>query len=121
MLAIPVLAGSAAYAVSNAMGWPATLEAKAPDARGFYSIIAAATIVGLIIGFTPIDPIKMLIWSAVLNGVVAVPIMAAMMMIATNKAIMRRFVATPRLTFFGWLGTGLMALAVVAMGVSALL
>jgi len=121
MLAIPVLAGSAAYAVSNAMGWPATLEAKAPDAQGFYSIIAAATIIGLIIGFTPIDPIKMLIWSAVLNGVVAVPIMAAMMMIATNKTIMRRFVATPRLTFFGWLGTGLMALAVVAMGVSAVL
>jgi Mn2+/Fe2+ NRAMP family transporter len=121
MLAIPVLAGSAAYAVANAMGWSATLEAKAPDARGFYSIIAAATIIGLILGFTPIDPIKMLIWSAVLNGVVAVPIMAAMMLVATNKTIMRRFVATSGLKFFGWVGTGVMALAVVAMGVSALL
>jgi Mn2+/Fe2+ NRAMP family transporter len=121
MLAIPVLAGSAAYGVANVMGWPATLEARAPDAAGFYSIIAAATIIGLILGFTPIDPIKMLIWSAVLNGVVAVPIMAGMMMVATNRKIMKRFAANPGLSFFGWVGTALMALAVIAMGVSALL
>jgi NRAMP (natural resistance-associated macrophage protein)-like metal ion transporter len=121
LLAIPVLAGSAAYAVSDAMGWPATLEAKAPDAVGFYSIIAAATIIGLLLGFTPLDPIKMLIWSAVLNGVVAVPIMIAMMVIATNRKIMKRFVATSGLMIFGWVGTGLMMLAVAAMGVSALL
>ena len=69
LLAVPVLAGSAAYCVSEAFGWPATLEAKAPDAVGFYSIIAAATAVGLTLGYTPIDPIQMLIWSAVLNGI----------------------------------------------------
>ena len=75
LLAIPVLAGSAAYGVAEAFGWPATLEAKAQDAVGFYGIIAAATIIGFGLGFTSIDPIKMLIWSAVLNGIVAVPIM----------------------------------------------
>ena len=84
MLAIPVLAGSAAYGVSEAFGWPATLEAKAPDAVGFYSIIAAATVIGFGLGFTGIDAIHMLVWSAVLNGIVAVPIMAMMMVIVAN-------------------------------------
>src|SRR5258708_1811692 len=115
LLAIPVLAGSAAYGVADAFGWPATLEAKAPDAIGFYGIIAAATIIGLALGFTALDPIKMLIWSAVLNGIVAVPIMVAMMLIVTTPAIMQRFRARPWLTFFGWLGTALMAGAVLAM------
>ncbi len=121
LLAIPVLAGSAAYGVADVFGWHATLEAKAPEARGFYTIIAAATIVGLILGFTPLDPIKMLIWSAVLNGVVAVPIMAAMMLVVSNRTIMKRFTANSGLKFFGWIGTGVMALAVIAMGVSALM
>src|SRR6202011_2885016 len=64
LLAIPVLAGSAAYGVAEAFGWPATLEAKAPDAVGFYGIIAAATVIGFGLGFTSIDPIHMLVWSA---------------------------------------------------------
>lgn len=121
LLAIPVLAGSAAYAVSDAMGWPATLEAKAPDAVGFYSIIAAATLIGLALGFTSLDPIKMLIWSAVLNGIVAVPVMAAMMIIVTNPKIMARFVAKRWLVAGGWLATGLMAVAVLALCVSSML
>jgi NRAMP (natural resistance-associated macrophage protein)-like metal ion transporter len=115
LLAIPVLAGSAAYGVADAVGWPATLEAKAPDAVGFYSIIAAATIIGLALGFSGLDPIKMLIWSAVLNGIVAVPIMVAMMLIVTNRAIMQQFRARPWLVAFGWLGAVVMAVAVVAM------
>jgi NRAMP (natural resistance-associated macrophage protein)-like metal ion transporter len=115
MLAIPVLAGSAAYAVSEAFGWPATLEAQAPDAVGFYSIIAAATVIGFGIGFTGIDAIHMLVWSAVLNGIVAVPIMAMMMVIVANSKLMGRFKAKPRLIALGWIGTGLMALAVVAL------
>ena len=90
LLAIPVLAGSAAYGVAEAFGWPATLEAKAPDAVGFYGIIAAATIIGFGLGFTSIDPIKMLIWSAVLNGIVAVPIMAVMMVIIAKINLMGR-------------------------------
>jgi len=115
LLAIPVLAGSAAYGVSEAFGWPATLEAKAPDAVGFYTIIAAATVIGFGLGFTGIDSIHMLVWSAVLNGIVAVPIMAMMMVIVANPGLMGRFKASPRLIALGWAGTGLMAVAVIAL------
>src|SRR6476469_5678388 len=115
MLAIPVLAGSAAYGVSEAFGWHATLEAKAPDAVGFYTIIAAATVIGFALGFSGIDSIHMLVWSAVINGIVAVPIMAMMMMIVANRKLMGRFRARTWLIALGWLGTALMALAVVAM------
>ena len=115
LLAIPVLAGSAAYGVADAFGWTATLEAKAPEAIGFYSIIAAATIIGFGLGFTSLDPIRMLIWSAVLNGIVAVPIMAAMMVIVTNRRIMGKYRARASLVALGWMGTAVMAAAVVAM------
>jgi NRAMP (natural resistance-associated macrophage protein)-like metal ion transporter len=115
MLAIPVLAGSAAYAVSEAFGWPATLEAKAPDAVGFYTIIAAATVIGFGLGFTGIDAIHMLVWSAVLNGIVAVPIMAMMMVIVANATLMGRFRAKSWLIALGWIGTGLMGLAVITL------
>src|SRR6201999_4493506 len=97
------------YGVSEAFGWPATLEAKAPDAVGFYSIIAAATVIGFGLGFTGIDALHMLVWSAVLNGIVAVPIMAMMMVIVGNKRLMGRFKARRWLIVLGWLGTGLMA------------
>ena len=106
MLAIPVLAGSAAYGVSEAFGWHATLEAKAPDAVGFYTIIAAATVIGFGLGFTGIDAIHMLVWSAVLNGIVAVPIMAMMMVIVANSGLMGRFKAGRWLIVLGWIGTG---------------
>ena len=115
MLAIPVLAGSAAYGVSEAFGWHATLEAKAPEAAGFYTIIAAATVIGFGLGFTGIDAIHMLVWSAVLNGVVAVPIMVMMMVIVANSRLMGRFKAKPWLIALGWLGTALMAAAVAAL------
>jgi NRAMP (natural resistance-associated macrophage protein)-like metal ion transporter len=115
LLAIPVLAGSAAYCVAETFGWPATLEAKAPDAVGFYSIIFAATVVGFALGFTSIDPFRMLVWSAVLNGIVAVPIMVVMMLIVADLTLMGRFKARPWLLVVGWAGTGLMALAVIAM------
>ena len=115
LLAVPVLAGSAAYGVAEAFGWRATLEAKAPDAVGFYSIIAAATVIGFALGFTGIDAIHMLVWSAVLNGIVAVPIMAMMMVIVANPKLMGRFKARSWLVALGWLGTALMALAVLAM------
>ncbi|MBI5261319.1 MAG: divalent metal cation transporter [Bradyrhizobium sp.] len=115
MLAIPVLAGSAAYGVSEVFGWPATLEAKAPDAVGFYTIIAAATVIGFGLGFTGIDAINMLVWSAVLNGIVAVPIMAMMMVIVSSSKLMGRFRARSWLIGLGWVGTALMALAVLAL------
>src|SRR5437899_5007571 len=115
MLAIPVLAGSAAYGVSEAFGWRATLEARAPDAIGFYTIIAAATVIGFGLGFTGITAIHMLVWSAVLNGIAAVPIMAMIMLIVSNGTIMGRFKARSWLVTLGWLGTALMALAVLAL------
>lgn len=110
-----MLAGSAAYGVSEAFGWRATLEAKAPDAVGYYSIIAAATVIGFAIGFTGIDAIHVLVWSAVLNGIVAVPIMAMMMVIVSNSKLMGRFSARTRLIALGWLGTAIMAVAVAAL------
>jgi NRAMP (natural resistance-associated macrophage protein)-like metal ion transporter len=114
LLAIPVLAGSAAYGVAEAFRWHATLEARLPEATGFYTIIAAATIIGFGLGFTGINALHMLIWSAVLNGIVAVPIMAMMMLIVSNAAVMKRFKARTSLVVLGWLGTALMALAVIA-------
>jgi NRAMP (natural resistance-associated macrophage protein)-like metal ion transporter len=115
LLAIPVLAGSAAYGVAETFGWHATLEAKAPDAVGFYSIIGAATVIGLALGYTPINPIQFLVWSAVINGIVAVPIMAAMMVVVTSAGQMGRFHASRNLVLCGWGATGLMALTVLAM------
>jgi Mn2+/Fe2+ NRAMP family transporter len=115
LLAIPVLAGSAAYAVSEVFGWRSTLEARAPDAAQFYCIIAAATVIGFALGFTGIDAIKMLVASAVLNGIVAVPIMAMMMMIVSNERLMGRFKARRRLIALGWIGTAIMAIAVLAL------
>jgi NRAMP (natural resistance-associated macrophage protein)-like metal ion transporter len=115
LLAIPVLAGSAAYGVAEAFGWRATLEAKAPDAVEFYTIIAAATVIGFGLGFTGIDAIHMLVWSAVLNGVVAVPIMVMMMVIVSNARAMGRFKARSWLIALGWIGTALMGVAVAAL------
>src|SRR5882757_7913115 len=115
LLAIPVLAGSAAYGVAEVFGWRATLEARPEKAVGFYTIIAAATIIGFGLGFTGISAIHMLVWSAVLNGIVAVPIMAMMMLIVSNGKIMGGFKARSRLVVLGWLGTALMALAVLAL------
>lgn len=115
LLAIPVLAGSAAYAVAEVFGWPSTLEARFPEARGFYIIIFAATVIGFSLGFTSLDPIKMLIWSAVLNGVVCVPIMGIMMALVTSVEVMGRFRARPWLAIVGWCATALMALVVVAL------
>ncbi|ARP99991.1 NRAMP family divalent metal transporter [Pseudorhodoplanes sinuspersici] len=120
LLAIPVLAGSAAYAVAELYEWPSSLEARLPRALGFYSIIAAATAIGFGLTFTPINPIRMLIWSAVINGVIAVPIMIMMMLIISHEGAMGRFRANRRLTITGWGATALMGATVVAMIVSML-
>ncbi|MES2160793.1 MAG: divalent metal cation transporter [Pseudomonadota bacterium] len=115
MLAVPVLAGSAAYAVAGALQWEKGLEKTASQAKGFYGIIAVSTIVGILLGFTSIDPIKALYWSAVINGVISVPIMVVMMLMAGRAAIMGRFVIGRRLRILGWGATAAMALAVLAM------
>ena len=113
LLAVPVLAGSAAFAVSETRGWKHGLEYKPQQAVRFYAIIVAATMAGVAIDFLHINPIRALFWSAVLNGVVAVPLMAAMMILAGRRKIMGRFVAEPMLLAFGWAATLVMAAATV--------
>ena len=115
LLAVPVLAGSAAYAVAETFEWKAGLDLKLLEAREFYAIIALATLGGVALDFTPIDPIKALFWSAVLNGVIAVPIMVVMMLLADDPKVMGTFTVTRRLKALGWLATWTMAAAVVAM------
>jgi Mn2+/Fe2+ NRAMP family transporter len=116
MLAVPVLASSAAYAVAEAFGWTEGLERHWQEARGFYAIIVVATLVGTTFTFSPIDPMKALYWSAVINGVVSVPIMAAMMMIASNPRVMGPLTVRRKTRFFGWSAVGVMAAAVLMMG-----
>jgi len=115
LLAIPVLAGSGAYAVAELFGWPSTLEAKFPEAIGFYAIIFAATVIGFAMGFLPINPIKLLVWTAVINGIVAAPIMAMMMLIVSNRSAMGRFQARPSLAWAGWGATALMGITVAVL------
>jgi Mn2+/Fe2+ NRAMP family transporter len=112
---VPVLASSAAYAVAEAFGWPEGLERNWHEANGFYAIIGVATIVGTALGFTPIDPMKALYWSAVINGVVAVPIMVAMMILSGKPAVMGVLPVRRKTRFFGWGAALLMMLAVAMM------
>ncbi len=118
MLAVPVLAGSAAYAVAEAFEWKSGLDLHVLEAREFYAIVALATLGGVALDFTPIDPIQALFWSAVINGVIAVPIMIVMMLLADDARVMGPFTVTRRLKVLGWLATWTMAAAVVAMFVT---
>ena len=115
LLALPVLAGSAAYATGEALGWHVGLARRPGRARGFYAMIAAATAVGAALNVIGLDPVKALFWSAVVNGVVAVPVMAAMMVLACRPAVMGRFVLGRTLRSVGWAATGVMTVAAVAM------
>ena len=119
MLAIPVLAGSAAYAVAESFEWRSGLDMKLHEAREFYGIIAVATIGGVVLNFTHLDPMRALIWSAEINGVIAVPIMAVMMLLASRADVMGQFVIRPRLRLLGWSATAVMAAAIVAMVATA--
>jgi len=115
LLAVPILAGSAAYAVAETFKWRTGLGLQLMQARGFYTIVFIATVLGVALNFTPIDPIKALFWCAVINGVISVPIMAVMMLMAMRVDIMGPFVITRRLTVLGWLATASMASVVIAM------
>ncbi len=115
MLALPVLAGSAAYAVGEVFGWPVGLAKLPKRAKAFYATIAGATIIGAALNFTPLDPVKALFWSAVINGVVAVPVMVLIMRMASKPKVMGKFVLTRGLKFTGWLATFVMAAAAVGM------
>jgi NRAMP (natural resistance-associated macrophage protein)-like metal ion transporter len=118
LLAVPVLAGSGAYALAEARGWPRGLARKPRKAVAFYVTIALATMIGALINFSPVDPIKALYWSAVINGIVAVPVMAIMMLMTASPKIMGKFVVGGALRAIGWIATGVMGAAVVGMAIT---
>lgn len=115
LLALPVLTGSSAYAIGDVLGWKIGLEQTLSNAKAFYAVIGLGYGLGLLMLVLPIDPIKALFWSAVLNGVIAVPLMVAIMLVVSNRAHLGKFVAPPVLAAFGWLATAVMAAAAIAM------
>ncbi len=115
LLAVPVLAGSAAYAVAESFRWPIGLGLTLAEARGFYFILSAATLLGVAIDLSGIDSMKMLLWAAIVNGVISVPIMVVMMLLAGRPAVMGIFAIQRPLRVLGWFATGIMAAAVAAM------
>jgi NRAMP (natural resistance-associated macrophage protein)-like metal ion transporter len=115
LLAVPVLAGSGAYALGEAFGWPTGLERKPLDAKAFYATIAVSTLIGILINFVGLDPIKALFWSAVVNGVVAVPLMVIIMLMAMRHDVTGRFVLPRALWAMGWLCTVTMGVVVGIM------
>jgi len=115
LIGVPVLAGSAAYALAEAMGWKSGLERKPNKAPGFYGVIAVSVLAGLFIQYSPVSPMKALFWSAVINGVVAVPLMAVIILIASRKSVMGAFPVSLPIVILGWVATGVMGLAAVLM------
>jgi Mn2+/Fe2+ NRAMP family transporter len=115
LLAVPVLAASGAYALGEALGWTTGLDRKPLDAKAFYVTIAISTLIGVGINFVGVDPIKALFWSAVINGVVAVPLMVIIMLMSMRQDVMGRFLLPQALWALGWLSTGAMAAVVVIM------
>ena len=115
LLAVPVLAGSAAYAVTESLDLKTGLDRKLHEATEFYGIIALATVGGVALNFTGLDPIRALVWSAVINGVIAVPIMAIMVLLGGDPTVMGPFATSSRLRTLGWLATAVMGLTVTAM------
>ncbi len=115
LIGVPVLAGSAGYALCEAMGWKWGLERKAGDARGFYGVIAVSVLAGLFIQYSPISPMRALFWSAVINGVVAVPLMAVIIVLASKKSVMGEYTARRPIIILGWIATAVMGLAAVRM------
>jgi len=115
LIGVPVLAGSAAYAVAEAMGWRWGLERRMQDARGFYGVIGASVVAALALQYSPISPMKALFYSAVINGVVAVPLMIVVILLASRRTVMGRFTASWPIRVLGWLATAVMGAAAVRM------
>jgi Mn2+/Fe2+ NRAMP family transporter len=115
LLAIPVLAGSAAYAIGEGRKWPVGLARKPKEAVSFYSVLALSAVIGIALNFTPISPISALYWSAVINGVLSVPVMALLMILARRSDVMDKFIIGGPLYWLGWLSCVVMALCVIAM------
>jgi Mn2+/Fe2+ NRAMP family transporter len=121
LLAVPVLVGSAAYAIGEARKWPVGLARKPMEAKAFYCTLAIATVIGTIINFLPVDPVRALYWSAVINGIMAAPIMGLMMLLASSPKVMGQFTLSIPLKVVGWAATAVMGLAVVGLAATALM
>jgi len=115
LMAVPVLAGSAAYALSEVLGWRSSLEDSVLQDKKFYSVIAISVLGAIVIQYLPINPMKALFWSAVINGVVAVPLMTAILILASRSSVMGMYVASKSTLAIGWLATVIMALAAILM------
>jgi NRAMP (natural resistance-associated macrophage protein)-like metal ion transporter len=120
LLAIPVLAGSAAYAVAEVFRWRASLESKPGQAPKFYAVIVIATLIGLCLNFVGMNPIRALYWSAIINGIVAAPLMVLLMVMSANKSVVGTFGLTPYLRVTGWTATAIMLLASVGFLISTM-
>lgn len=115
LIGVPVLAGSAAYALAETMGWREGLENKVSKAGGFYGVIAISVLSGLGIQYSPISPMKALFWSAVINGVVAVPLMVVIIILVSKRSVMGAYTASRPIRILGWIATGVMGVAAVRM------
>ncbi len=115
LIGVPVLAGSAAYALAETMGWEWGLERTVKQAKGFYGIIAISVLAALAIQYSPISPMKALFWSAVINGVVAVPLLVVILLLASKESIMGKYVVPRYLQIMGWMSTGVMGFAAIWM------
>jgi NRAMP (natural resistance-associated macrophage protein)-like metal ion transporter len=120
LLAVPVLAGSVAYAIGEGCRWPVGLARKPKEASAFYGVLAFSGALGVALNFTPIDPIKALYWSAVLNGLLAGPVMVVMMLMSAHSSVMGRFTVQGTLRWLGWISTAAMILCVVGMAATML-
>ena len=115
LIGVPVLAGSAPMRSPRRWAGSEGLERKASDARGFYGIIAVSVLAALVIQYSPISPMKALFWSAVINGVVAVPLMVVIILLVSRKSVMGAFTASRPLIVLGWIATPVMGAAAVCM------
>jgi Mn2+/Fe2+ NRAMP family transporter len=115
LLVLPVLAGSAAYAVGEALRRPVGLERKASKAKAFYAVLTVSTLIGLLLNFTNINPVRALVWSAIINGITAAPVVCFMMLMTSNRKIMGKFSLPIYPRILGWAATLMMALAAVGM------
>ena len=115
LLALPVLGGSATYALGEALKWPVGLERQAKEAKAFYSVLAVATLLGVALNFTRVDPIKALVWSAIINGITADPVMVFMVLLASRYDVMGKIILPLYLKLLGWGATAIMALAAIGI------
>jgi Mn2+/Fe2+ NRAMP family transporter len=113
LLAVPVLAGSSAYAIADACGWPASLALTPNHARGFYAVLSAGFTLGVLMEFQNLDPVRELFWAAVLNGIISAPIMIALMLLVQRADVMGTYVARRRLRVLGWIAVALMSAAML--------